>query len=69
MAKEIIWCETAQKDRKEILLYWKNRNKSPTYSNKLNVLFDDAAKINASFPKTGKPFFILFFFGGNHLTI
>ena len=51
MAKEIIWSETAQKDRKEILLYWKNRNKSSTYSKKLNILFDDAAEIIASFLK------------------
>src|SRR4051812_15911834 len=55
MAKKIIWSETAQKDRKEILLYWKNRNKSSAYSKKLNLLFNDAADIIASFPKIGKP--------------
>ena len=55
MAKKIIWSETAQNDRKEILLYWKNRNKSLVYSMKLNNLFNDAAEIIATFPKIDKP--------------
>ena len=55
MAKKIIWSETAQNVRKEILLYWKNRNKSLVYSRKLNKLFNDAADIIAAFPKIGKP--------------
>lgn len=55
MAKKIVWSEAAQNDRKEILLYWKNRNKSLVYSKKLNKLFNDAAEIIAKFPKIGKP--------------
>jgi len=51
MAKKLIWSETAQNDRKEILLYWKNRDKSLVYSRKLNKLFNDAAQIIAAFPK------------------
>jgi len=50
MAKKIIWSFTPQIDRKEILLYWKNRNKSLAYCKKLNILFNDAAKIIATFP-------------------
>ena len=55
MAKKITWSETAQNNRKEILLYWINRNKSLTYSRKLNKLFNDAAEIIATYPKIGKP--------------
>lgn len=55
MAKKIVWSQKAQNDRKEILLYWKNRNKSIVYSIKLNELFNDAAEIIATFPKIGKP--------------
>ena len=45
----------AQHDRKEILSYWIDRNKYSVYSKKLNLLFIDAVKINAKFPKIGKP--------------
>lgn len=55
MAKKIIWSEEAQNDRKEILQYWKNRNKSIVYSQKLNKLFNEAAKIISAFPNIGKP--------------
>jgi len=50
MAKQIIWSLTAQLDRKEILLYWINRNKSRTYSKKLNKLFIEAIQLIAEFP-------------------
>jgi plasmid stabilization system protein ParE len=55
MAKTIVWSAKAQNDRKEILLYWKERNKSITYSRKLNYLFNDAAGSISKFPKIGKP--------------
>lgn len=55
MAKKIIWSLTAQIDRKEILSYWIDRNKSSAYSKKLNLLFNDAAKIIAKLPNIGKP--------------
>jgi toxin YoeB len=55
MVKKIVWSATAQNDRKEILLYWKQRNKSDSYSRKLNYLFNDAANLIAKFPKVGKP--------------
>lgn len=55
MAKKIVWSLKAQDDRKEILLYWNNRNKSKTYSLLLNYLFIDATKTISKFPKIGKP--------------
>ena len=54
MAKKIVWSAKAQNDRKEILLYWKERNKSILFSRKLNQLFNDAANSILKFPKIGK---------------
>ncbi len=55
MAKKIVWSAKAQNDRKEILEYWKERNKSILFSRKLNQLFNDAATAISKFPKMGKP--------------
>ena len=41
MAKEVVWSERAADDRDEILRYWIHRNKSKTYSDKLNKFFND----------------------------
>ena len=38
MAKRIIWSARAKQDKKEILRYWLNRNKSNVYPKKLNTL-------------------------------
>ena len=54
MAKKIIWSLKAQNDRKQILEYWKNRNKSNTYSIKLNELFKEAIRLISTHPKIGK---------------
>nr|WP_295931294.1 type II toxin-antitoxin system RelE/ParE family toxin [uncultured Dyadobacter sp.] len=54
MAKKIIWSVRAHTDRKEILEYWIKRNKSKTYSRKLNDLFKSAARVVSMFPKIGK---------------
>lgn len=54
MVKKIVWSAKAQNDRKEILQYWKKRNKSTSYSTKLNYLFNDAANLISKFPKIGK---------------
>ncbi|PXY43286.1 type II toxin-antitoxin system RelE/ParE family toxin [Flavobacterium hydrophilum] len=35
MAVKIVWTKTAVVQRRKILLYWKERNKSATYSKKL----------------------------------
>lgn len=55
MAKQIVWSRRAQRDRKEILEYWRVRNKSNTYSKKLNRLFKESIKIITDFPEIGKP--------------
>ena len=55
MAKQIVWSQRAQRDRKEILEYWRVRNKSNTYSKKLNRLFKESIKIITDFSEIGKP--------------
>lgn len=55
MVRQIIWSLRAQADRKEILIYWNNRNKSNTYSKKLNQLFKEAIKLIGQFPQIGRP--------------
>ena len=55
MAKKVIWSIRAQNDRKNILEYWKNRNKSSTYSKKLDQQFKEAINIIKDFPQIGKP--------------
>ena len=54
MAKQVVWTLRAQDDRKKILGYWKLRNKSSTYSKKLNALFKESVKIIVDFPEIGK---------------
>ncbi|MFZ6010192.1 MAG: type II toxin-antitoxin system RelE/ParE family toxin [Bacteroidota bacterium] len=54
MARQIIWSLRAQRDRKEILEYWQNRNKSNIYGKKLNQLFKEAISIISDYPKIGK---------------
>lgn len=36
MARKVKWTIKAQQERKDILQYWVNRNKSSTYSKKLS---------------------------------
>lgn len=55
MARRVIWVLQAQKDRKEILAYWKDRNKSVAYSKKLDKLFREALQLIAKYPFIGKP--------------
>lgn len=54
MAKRIIWTGKAKNELIEILKYWINRNKSNSFSIKLNNLIKDNLKLIAEFPKTGK---------------
>jgi addiction module RelE/StbE family toxin len=54
MAKQVVWSLRAQEDRKQILYYWNQRNKSSTYSKKLNKLFKESIKIILDFPEIGK---------------
>lgn len=54
MVKQVIWSLRAQADRKEILDYWRKRNKSDTYSKKLNQLFEESIRIISDFPEIGR---------------
>lgn len=54
MARQVIWSRRAQNDKKEILDYWRRRNKSNTYSKKLNELFKESIQIIVDFPQIGK---------------
>jgi toxin YoeB len=53
MAKKLIWSKQALQDRKDILDYWINRNKSKIYSIRLNNLFIYAINIIAEHPNIG----------------
>lgn len=53
MAKRIIWSKRAQSDRKQILQFWIEHNKSKTYSIKLNHLFRGGASLLAVHPTIG----------------
>jgi plasmid stabilization system protein ParE len=55
MAKQIIWSFKAQIDRKEILQYWIDKNRSKTFSRKLYRLFQEAVKLIAQHPNIGTP--------------
>jgi plasmid stabilization system protein ParE len=55
MAKrKIIWTAKANFERKEILEYWIERNKSKAFSIKLNRLIIEDLKLLSSNPKIGK---------------
>jgi len=54
MAKQITWTKRAQNDRKEILQYWRQRNQSNTFSQKLNESIKKAVKFIASHPNIGR---------------
>ncbi len=55
MAKrKINWTEKANFERKEILQYWINRNKSKRYRIKLNKLFVETIKKTAENPMIGR---------------
>jgi len=60
MAKQVIWSQKARHDQDEILLYWRKRNKSNSYSKKLRALFKAATKMIASHPKIGRASELLF---------
>lgn len=55
MAKKIIWTARAQNDRKEILSFWIEHNKSSVYSIKLDSLFKGAVRLIKRNPGIGKP--------------
>jgi toxin YoeB len=54
MAKRLIWSPRAQNDRKEILKFWREKNKSNTYSKKLDLRFREVINLIKDFPQIGK---------------
>jgi plasmid stabilization system protein ParE len=54
MAARVVWSANAKHDLKEILAYWVYRNKSKTYSKKLNYLINKAIEEIVMYPKAGK---------------
>ena len=53
-ARKINWTKEANLERKEILDYWIFRNKSKTYSIKLNKLFISTLRQLSENPKIGR---------------
>jgi toxin YoeB len=51
MAQQIIWTKKAKKELIDILQYWINRNKSNTFSIKLNSLIENQLNTIAEYPK------------------
>ena len=49
--RRIAWTETAAKQRRKILKYWRKRNKSNTYPLKLLQLSDEKTKLIAHNPE------------------
>ncbi len=49
MVKKIEWTHAAVRDRVDIYRYWLHHNKSDLYSEKLELLFNEAAKLIANF--------------------
>lgn len=54
MAKQIVWTVKAKNELIDILEYWINRNKSNSFSIKLNRLFEQQLNLIAEFPKIGR---------------
>lgn len=54
MVEKIIWSSRARKEFIEILQYWITRNKSNTYSLKLNSLVEEQLNLISKFPQIGR---------------
>lgn len=54
MVKQVVWSPRAHADRRNILDYWRRRNRSNTYSKKLNKLIKEAIQLIKEFPHIGK---------------
>lgn len=54
MAKRVIWSMPAQQDRKNIFEYWNERNKSKSYSIKLNEVLKTSVKFISAHPNIGR---------------
>ncbi|MCO5230692.1 MAG: type II toxin-antitoxin system RelE/ParE family toxin [Chitinophagales bacterium] len=54
MAKQIVWSKRAQNELIEIFEYWINRNKSNSFSLKLNSLIEEQLNLLQENPKIGR---------------
>jgi toxin YoeB len=54
MVRRVVWVPLAIDDKFQILRYWDNRNKSKTYSRKLNKFLANAANLVGKYPFMGK---------------
>jgi toxin YoeB len=54
VARKIIWTETAAHQRKEVLQYWKHRNKSNAYPKKLIKIINDRLHLLSEYPFLGR---------------
>ncbi|MCF2219942.1 type II toxin-antitoxin system RelE/ParE family toxin [Chryseobacterium sp. PS-8] len=54
MAKQIIWTKRASNEWLDILQYWINRNKSNSFSIKLNNLIKNNLELLSEFPDIGR---------------
>jgi len=52
--RKIIWTQKANEERKEILSYWIERNRSSAYSVKLNALIKETLRLTAFYPESGR---------------
>jgi|APTNR8051073442_1049403.scaffolds.fasta_scaffold01766_8 toxin YoeB len=55
MARQIVWSVPAERDRKDILAYWNERNGSPTYGLKLFGRINTALGRLLKNPFMGRP--------------
>lgn len=54
MVEKVIWSSKARRELIDILEYWNNRNKSSTYSIKLNTLVEEQLQLMLKFPQIGR---------------
>lgn len=52
--RKIVWTKKANIERKEILEYWIDKNKSARFSKKLNLLFVESLKQISIYPNLGR---------------
>lgn len=53
MAQKIEWTITSIRDRFEIYQFWVKKNKSDSYSRRLETIFIEAANLISHFPEIG----------------
>jgi toxin YoeB len=54
MARKVIWTKRAQQERKDILDFWIDHNKSTAFSKKLNQLFRESIRLIKLYPGIGR---------------